>query len=78
MLGMERRRAVRLVRGVWHRRLRRGVVVLVVGGGKRRIDRAVRFVYARVRRKGGKCMWWRVFLLGGRGLLYRRAAREWC
>ena len=44
MLGMERRRAVRLVRGVWHRRLRRGVVVLVVGGGKRRIDRAVRLV----------------------------------
>ena len=44
MLGMERRRAVRLVRGGWDRRLRRVVVVLVVSGGKRRIDRAVRLV----------------------------------
>ena len=45
MLGMERRRKVRLVRGGWDRRLRRAVVVLVVVVvGKRRIDRAVRLV----------------------------------
>ena len=44
MLGMERRRKVRLVRGGWDRRLRRVVVVLVVVLGKRRIDRAVRLV----------------------------------
>ena len=43
MLGMERRRVVRLARGGWDRRLRRVVVVLVVVG-KRRIDRAVRLV----------------------------------
>ena len=49
MLGMERRRAVRLVRGDWDRRLRRVVVVMLVVAvvavvGKRRIDRAVRLV----------------------------------